>query len=69
MRIATREKELRWAGDKAPGKTTPYHCGGILVPQSWAPGCCCDILTDERFRISDHWPVTASVDVPVPPAC
>ena len=50
---------LRWAGDKAPGKTTPYHCDGILVPQSWAPGCRCDILTDERFRISDHCPVTA----------
>lgn len=59
---------LRWAGDKAPGKTTPYHCDGILVPQSWAAGCCCDILTDECFRISDHWPVMASVDVPVAPA-
>ena len=62
----TLAQTLRWAGDKAPGKTTPYHCDGILVPQSWAPGCCCDILTDERFRISDHWPVTASVDVPAP---
>ena len=60
---------LRWSGDKAPGKTTPYHCDGILVPQSWATGCCCDILTDERFRISDHWPVSASMNIPAPPAC
>jgi endonuclease/exonuclease/phosphatase family metal-dependent hydrolase len=59
---------LRWSGDKASGKTTPYHCDGILVPQPWTPGCCCDILTDERFRISDHWPVMASVDAPADPA-
>jgi endonuclease/exonuclease/phosphatase family metal-dependent hydrolase len=60
---------LRWAGDKAPGKSTPYHCDGILLPQSWASGCFCDILTDERFRISDHWPVMASVNIPSPHAC
>lgn len=52
---------LRWTGDRSPGRTTPYHCDGILVPQSWAPGIRCDILTDERHRISDHNPVSASV--------
>jgi endonuclease/exonuclease/phosphatase family metal-dependent hydrolase len=55
---------LRLTTDKAPGKTTPYHCDGILVPQHWAPGCCCDILTDECFRISDHNPVSANVNLP-----
>jgi endonuclease/exonuclease/phosphatase family metal-dependent hydrolase len=61
---------LRLTADKAPGKTTPYHCDGIMVPQHWATGCCCDILTDERFRVSDHNPVSAIVNpltTPSPP--
>jgi len=52
---------LRWTGDRSPGRTTPYHCDGILVPQAWAPGIRCDIHTADPYRISDHNPVSATV--------
>lgn len=45
---------LRWSRDKAPGKTTPYHCDGILVPQSWSAWVTCDIHAEERYSVSDH---------------
>ncbi len=59
---------LRWSGDKAPGQTTPYHCDGILVPQSWAAWVTCDIHADERYAVSDHNPVSASVHLPATPS-
>jgi len=50
---------LRWSGDKAPGKSTPYHCDGIFVPASWQPGIICEVLTSACFEVSDHYPVAA----------
>jgi endonuclease/exonuclease/phosphatase family metal-dependent hydrolase len=59
---------LRWSRDKAPGKTTTYHCDGILVPQSWSAWVTCDIHTEERYSVSDHNPVSATVRVSTTPA-
>lgn len=50
---------LRWSGDRSPGKTTPYHCDGLLVSKAWASGATCTIHLDERFTVSDHNPVSA----------
>jgi endonuclease/exonuclease/phosphatase family metal-dependent hydrolase len=55
---------LRWSRDKAPGKTAPYHCDGILVPQSWSAWVTCDIHTEERYAVSDHNPVSATLNLP-----
>ncbi len=55
---------LRWSRDKAPGKTTPYHCDGILVPQSWSAWVTCDIHVEERYAVSDHNPVSAALNLP-----
>lgn len=52
---------LRWSGDPSPGKTTPYHCDGILVPTAWSRSLNCVIHTDECFQVSDHNPVSATV--------
>ncbi len=52
---------LRWSGDKSPGKTTAYHCDGILVPQAWSQLVSCMIHTDDCYAVSDHNPVTATV--------
>jgi endonuclease/exonuclease/phosphatase family metal-dependent hydrolase len=54
---------LRWSGDKSPGKTTPYHCDGILVPQAWTRSVSCAIHTDACYAVSDHNPITATVSV------
>jgi endonuclease/exonuclease/phosphatase family metal-dependent hydrolase len=59
---------LRWSGDKAPGKTTPYHCDGILVPKAWSGWVHCEIHTAEPYMISDHNPVSANVNVPTIPS-
>ena len=59
---------LRWSRDKAPGKTTPYHCDGILVPQSWSAWVTCDIHAEERYAVSDHNPVSARVHLPATPS-
>ena len=55
---------LRWSSDKAPGKTTPYHCDGILVPKEWAESVQCEIHDEERYAISDHNPVSATLNLP-----
>lgn len=52
---------LRWSGDRAPGKTTPYHCDGILVPQAWSDWVECEILTAQPYMVSDHNPVAAAL--------
>ncbi|MFM9059676.1 MAG: endonuclease/exonuclease/phosphatase family protein [Planctomycetaceae bacterium] len=52
---------LRWSGDRSPGKGTPYHCDGLLVPASWSRRITCSIHTDDCFRVSDHNPVSAVV--------
>lgn len=57
---------LRWSGDKAPGKTTPYHCDGILVPKEWSAWVQCAVHAEERYAVSDHNPVSATLN---PPAC
>ncbi len=59
---------LRWSRDEAPGKTTPYHCDGILVPKAWSRWVQCEIHTAEPYMVSDHNPVSASVKVPATPA-
>ena len=64
----TLQQTLRWTSDKAPGKTTPYHCDGILVPQSWSAWVTCDIHAEERYAVSDHNPVSASVHLPATPS-
>ncbi len=55
---------LRWSSDKTPGKTTPYHCDGILVPERWSSYVTCDIHADGRYSVSDHNPVSATVMFP-----
>lgn len=55
---------LRWSGDRSPGKATPYHCDGPLVPASWSPRLTCTIHTVDCFRLSDHNPVSATVVLP-----
>lgn len=50
---------LRWSGDKTPDKSTPYHCDGIFVPQSWCSHVFCEVLTSACFEVSDHYPVAA----------
>jgi endonuclease/exonuclease/phosphatase family metal-dependent hydrolase len=57
---------LRWSSDKAPGKTTPYHCDGILVPKEWSAWVQCAVYAEERYAVSDHNPVSATLN---PPAC
>lgn len=56
---------LRWSSDKAPGKKTPYHCDGILIPRDWSHGLMCEIHTDTRYEISDHNPVSACLTPPI----
>lgn len=56
---------LRWAGDPSPGKATPYHCDGLLVPVTWSPWLTCAVHADERFMVSDHNPVSASISFPI----
>jgi exonuclease III len=53
---------LRWSGDRAPGKTTPYHCDGILVPKAWSEWVECEILIAEPYMVSDHNPVSATLN-------
>ena len=55
---------LRWSGDRSPGRATPYHCDGLLVPASWSPGLTCTIHTEDCFQVSDHNPVSATVSRP-----
>lgn len=55
---------LRWSGDRSSGKTTPYHCDGILVPAAWSRGVRCVVHADECVEFSDHNAVFASVTVP-----
>jgi exonuclease III len=55
---------LRWSGDRAPGRTTPYHCDGILVPKAWSGRVECEILTAEPYMVSDHNPVSATLRGP-----
>jgi len=50
---------LRWSGDKTPDKSTPYHCDGVFVPQSWCSQVFCEVLTSACFDVSDHYPVAA----------
>jgi hypothetical protein len=50
---------LRWTGDKTPDKSTPYHCDGIFVPESWKEGMICEVFTSVCFEVSDHNPVVA----------
>jgi endonuclease/exonuclease/phosphatase family metal-dependent hydrolase len=50
---------LRWSGDRSPGKTTPYHCDGLLVPKARALGATCTIHVGDRFSVSDHNPISA----------
>lgn len=52
---------LRWSADKAPGKSTPYHCDGIFVPEAWKSGIICEVLTSTSFEVSDHYPVAVWV--------
>jgi len=56
---------LRWAGDRSPGKATPYHCDGLLVPATWSSWLTCDVHADERFKGSDHNPVSATISFPI----
>lgn len=48
---------LRWTRDR----TTPYHCDGIFVPQSWQDRLeSCVVLASEEWNtLSDHNPVLA----------
>jgi endonuclease/exonuclease/phosphatase family metal-dependent hydrolase len=55
---------LRWSSDKAPGKTTPYHCDGILVPKAWSGWVQCEIHTAAPYMVSDHNPVSAALNLP-----
>lgn len=55
---------LRWSSDRAPGKTTPYHCDGILVPKAWSEWIQCQIYTAEPYMVSDHNPVSATLKRP-----
>lgn len=55
---------LRWSSDKAPGKTTPYHCDGILVPKVWSEWVQCFVHGEELYAISDHNPVSATLNLP-----
>ncbi len=55
---------LRWSKDMAPGKTTPYHCDGILVPKYWSGCIQCETLTTEPYMVSDHNPVSATLNPP-----
>lgn len=55
---------LRWSSDRAPGKTTPYHCDGILVPRAWSGWVQCEIHTAEPYMVSDHNPVSATLNPP-----
>lgn len=55
---------LRWSGDRAPGKTTPYHCDGILVPKEWSSLIQCAVHDEEQYAISDHSPVSATLNPP-----
>lgn len=50
---------LRWAGDKSPDRSTPYHCDGIFVPSRWQDGLVCEVLSSACFEASDHYPVMA----------
>ena len=56
---------LRWAGDRLPDKATPYHCDGLLVPVTWSPWLTCDVHADDRFKVSDHNPVSATISFPI----
>jgi endonuclease/exonuclease/phosphatase family metal-dependent hydrolase len=62
------QQTLRWAGDYAAGKTTPYHCDGILVPKAWSGWIQCEILTAEPYMVSDHNPVSATLNPPTTPS-
>jgi len=55
---------LRWSRDTA----TTYHCDGILVPQAWAAGVACEVLLDEPYMVSDHNPISASVNLTASPS-
>jgi hypothetical protein len=50
---------LRWTGDQAPDRSTPYHCDGIFVPAAWKGEIICEVLTSAYFEVSDHNPVVA----------
>lgn len=56
---------LRWSGDRAPGKTTPYHCDGILVPKGWSGCVACEIHTAQPYMVGDHNPVSATLNPPM----
>jgi endonuclease/exonuclease/phosphatase family metal-dependent hydrolase len=51
------EQTLRWVSDKAPHKSTPFHCDGIFVPHRWKDRVTCEVFTSECYRVSDHNPV------------
>lgn len=56
------EQTLRWVSDKAPYKSTPFHCDGIFVPRGWTDQVTCEVFTSECYRISDHNPVVAWIE-------
>lgn len=58
------DQTLRWSGDRSPGKATPYHCDGLLVPAAWSSRLTCTIHTEDYFQVSDHNPVSATVVLP-----
>jgi hypothetical protein len=53
------EQTLRWVSDRAPHKSTPFHCDGIFVPHRWKDKTSCEVFTSACYRISDHNPVVA----------
>jgi len=56
------EQTLRWVSDKAPYKSTPFHCDGIFAPQRWKDRTTCEVFTSSCYRISDHNPLVAWID-------
>lgn len=56
------EQTLRWVSDKAPHKSTPFHCDGLFVPHRWRDQVNCEVFTSECYRVSDHNPVVAWID-------
>jgi exonuclease III len=56
------EQTLRWVSDRAPHKSTPFHCDGIFVPKNWKGRISCEVFTSACYRISDHNPVVAWID-------
>jgi exonuclease III len=56
------EQTLRWSSDRAPHKSTPFHCDGIFVPKTWRDRISCEVFTSACYRVSDHNPIVAWLD-------